>query len=123
MTLPLPASPASIKTDFPAGEMIRIESPSIGPTSSTWTCNSPVGLGGRERSHGKPHFQNAPTLPAIKSTSTAMAHPHPRVDRFTVHSPVLRESHHAEGRICLRGFALSGSDRAVRERKREAIYQ
>src|SRR6185295_15062450 len=81
MTLPFPASPASIKTDLPSGEMIRIESPLTGPTSSTWTCSSlPDAGGGLVFHHGKTNFQ--PTYPAAAKTTTrtAATQPQPLVD-------------------------------------------
>src|SRR5436305_5773552 len=59
-----------------------MESPSIGPTSSTCTCNSPAGFGGRVRHHGSTHFQPTIALAPNKIMSTAIAHPHPRVARF-----------------------------------------
>src|SRR5437660_2835631 len=102
---------------------MRIESPSTGPTSSTCTCNSPVGLGGCARHHGKPHLTNANVPAPTTNTSTAIAHPHPRVERFTFRPSVLRESRHAEDQIYSRRSALWESDRVVRERKRARVSQ
>src|SRR5687767_5604782 len=82
IALPLPASPASIKTVFPADETINIESPLTGPTSSTCTRSSPPDAGGGfVFHHGRTYFH--PTYPAALSTTTrtAAAHPQPLIDR------------------------------------------
>src|SRR6476620_9391172 len=123
MTFPLPASPASIKTDLPPGATIRIESPSIGPTSSTCTCSSPVGFGGSERSRGKPHFQNAAPPAPSRTTSTAMAQPHPLVERFNIFppagSPAVGDCH----RIYSRPSSLWERHHFGREHRRAELFR
>src|ERR1043166_7383564 len=75
-------SPASISTVFPAGEVKRIESPLIGPTSRTRTVSSPPDAGGGcVRHQGKTNFHVTTPAAAITSTSTATAQPQPRVAR------------------------------------------
>src|SRR6185295_3227074 len=89
MTLPLPVSPASIRTDLPPGDTIKIESPSIGPTSSTWTWSSPPDAGGGLNfQRGQTYFH--PTSPVAPSTITkiAITHPQPFNDRFAKIRPL-----------------------------------
>src|SRR5688572_6461119 len=81
-TLPLPVSPASIRMVFPVGEIIRIESPLTGPTSSTNTFSSaPEAGGGCALHHGSTYFQPAYPAPPSTTTRTAIAHPQPLIDR------------------------------------------
>src|SRR5262249_50630247 len=109
--------------DLPAGETIRIESPSMGPTSNTCTCNSPVGFGGRVRSQGNPHFQKAAPPAPSTSTSTAITQPHPRVERFNVCSPEVSPSPETPDRLCWRPSALLASRRVVRANKPAGLSQ
>src|ERR1043166_2019323 len=82
--LPFVVSPASISTVLPAGEVMSIESPLTGPTSSTRTVSSPPDAGGGWlRNHGRTNFQYAAPAATTTRNSTAIAQPQPRVARPT----------------------------------------
>src|SRR6185369_2502672 len=81
-TLPLVVSPASISTVLPAGEVMRIESPLIGPTSRMRMVSSPPEAGGGcVRHHGSTYFQPTKAPAAATARRTAIAQPQPRVAR------------------------------------------
>src|ERR1051326_2328476 len=80
--LPFDVSPASISTVFPAGEVMRIESPLIGPTSRTRIVSSPPDAGGGcVRHHGRTYLQPTQAPAAATARRTAIAQPQPRVAR------------------------------------------